>query len=357
MKLQLTKTKTIEIAGPGKGAPSDVVGIELTDDPRGCPAVRLQRRRGALRLVAAGFVPPPTGKLPSSWEELDSFACGWTLPSAFQAPTAAIAVDHAEAIARQTTIDSIRASFGESDKVTVETGKAFSHKGQRIFVSALADEGFVLEAGLPEYQVLWLGRLFPEGHRPTVASVQVSTLARVAALSTQPELEAGGSLMSMLVSEHAIHFAGWSGGRLALLRQCPAAGGWRPIREAVKVALSMDESLVDEVMDGNMVDPCFAMEPFVRPVLRELALSVDYMAHRMKVEPGWVFLTGLPSGGSYWNQIAARSSRLSFVVPNAFAGLEIVSKKVSGELITDAASQVFLAALGAARSLMEEVPS
>ena len=355
MKLQLTKTKTIEIGGKGPSAPSDVVGIELTDDPRGCPAVRLQRRRDGWRLVAAGFVPPPPGKLPSSWEELEANAGGgWTLPKAFQAPAAAIAVDTAGAVSRQTTSEGVRSELG-SAKLAVENGRPFSHDGRRRVVDGLADEGFVLEASLPEYQVLWLGRLFPEGHRPTVASVQVSTFARLAALATQPDLAAAeGSAISMLVAADAVYFAGWSGGRLALLRQCPGTVGWRPIREAVKAALALDESLVDEVLDGSLVDPCFAMEPFVRPVLRELALSVDYMTHRLKAEPGWVYLTGLPSGGGYWNQLASRTSRLSFVVPHAFDGLEIVSKKGAVPDLSHSASQAFLGAHGAARSLMED---
>ena len=355
MKLQLTKTKTIEIGGKGPSAPSDVVGIELTDNPQGCPAVRLQRRRDTWRLVAAGFVPPPPGKLPSSWEDLDaSTTGGWSLPKAFQAPAAAIAVDAANAVARQTTMEGVRSELG-SAKIAVESGKPFSHDGRRRIVDGLADEGFVLEASLPEYQVLWLGRIFPEGHRPTVASVQVSTFARLAALATQPDLEAAeGSAISVLVAADSVYFAGWNGGRLALLRQCPGAVGWRPIREAVKTALSLDESLVDEVLDGSFVDPCFAMEPLVRPVLRELTLSVDYMTHRLKTEPGWVYLTGLPSGGGYWNQLASRVSRLSFVVPHAFEGLEIVSKKGSVPEFSHSASQVFLGALGAARSLMED---
>lgn len=355
MKIQLTKTKTIEIGGRGSTAPSDVVGIELTADPQGCPAVRLQRRRNGWRLVAAGFVPPPPGKLPTSWDELDTKATGgWTLPTAFQAPTAAVALDAPTAVARQTTREGIRGELGAA-KLMIENDKPFSHEGNRRVAVELSDGEFVLEAGLPEYQVLWLGRLFPEGHRPTVASVQVSTIARLAALATQPELEAAeGSAISVLVTADAVYFTGWSGGRLALLRQCPGTFGWRSVREAVKTALTLDESLVDEVLDGNLVDPCFAMEPFLRPILRELALSVDYMTQRLKVEPGWVYLTGLPSGAGYWNQIASRSSRLSFVVPHAFEGLEIVSKKGSVPELSSSQSQAFLGALGAARALMED---
>ena len=81
MKLQLTREKTIDIKMPWekpaggassarRGGLSDVTGVLLeSGDPRGCPAVRLQRRKGAFHLAAVDFVPPPAGTLPSSWEE------------------------------------------------------------------------------------------------------------------------------------------------------------------------------------------------------------------------------------------------------------------------------------------------
>lgn len=355
MKIQLTKTKAIEIGGGSRRGPSDVVGVELTSrDPRGCPAVRLVRRRGELTVVAAGFVPPPTEAIPTSWEEKEKSRGRWSLPPPFQAPVAAVAVDGPDAVARQTTLENLSSEM-VGLKTEVKPGEPVSFEGRRLVVSSLADEGFVLQAGLPEYQTLWLSRFFPEGHRPVVASVQVSAVARLGALVTQPEfIAAGGSGMSVFVSERAVHFAGWSQGRLALFRRCPGSAGWGPVREAVKARLSLDDSLIDEVLDGSMVDPCFAMESFVRPVFRELALSIDYLAHRMNVRTDWVYLMGLPSGGGYWNKIAETTAKLSFIVPHAFDGLELSAKKGTVPQLSTSESQVFLGALGAARSLMED---
>ena len=62
MEIQLTKTKTITIGGGTRRRHRgvDVVGVDLfTGDARGCPAVRLTERKGALHVAAAGFVPPP----------------------------------------------------------------------------------------------------------------------------------------------------------------------------------------------------------------------------------------------------------------------------------------------------------
>ena len=77
MKLQLTKDKTIDVRMPweksaagggfGRRGPSDVTGVFLdAGDPRGCPAVRLQRKKDEIHVVAAGFVPPPDGPFPKS---------------------------------------------------------------------------------------------------------------------------------------------------------------------------------------------------------------------------------------------------------------------------------------------------
>lgn len=351
MKLQLTSTKTIEIGGGASGTPSDVVGIELTrDDPRGCPAVRLQRRRKTWRVAAFGFVPPPNA-LPNSWEELKAKSDGqWSLPGPFQAPAAALAVETADATARQTTLEGI-CGKASAEKLGVTLDKPYPLGGRRFALQKLGDEGGVLQAGLPEYQVLWLSRLLPEGRRPTVASVQIATFARVAALTTQKAFdESAGAAINVIVSAHAIHFAGWCGGRLVFLRQCPGIAGWEPVRTAVKSSLSLDDSLVDEIMDGSLVDPSFAMEPFVRPVLRELALSIDYLSHHFKTEVETVYLTGLPAGGRYWNKIAAETSHVTLILPGVFDGLEVSTRK---DAASPVAGSVFLAALGAARAAME----
>lgn len=358
MKIQLTKTKAIEIGGGARRAPTDVVGIELDfENPKGCPAVRLVHRRKGWCLVAAGFVPPPPEQMPASWEEMKERRAHWSLPPAFQAPVAAIAVDAPVAVARQTSLDGIRSELGDA-KLDISPNVPFSKDGRRFVVSDLADEGFALQAELPEHLTLWLGRLFPEGRRPTVGSVQVASVARLGAMAQQTEfLAAGGSGMCMFVSRNAIHFAGWHEGRLALFRQCPGASGWGPIRESVRSRLSLDESLVDGVLDGTMVDPGFILEPFVKPVFRDLTLSMDYLVRRKGVRSDWVYLLGLPSGGSFWNKIAETSARLSFIVPHAFDGLETSGRKGAVPELTPSESQQFLGALGAARALMEEVPS
>ena len=109
MKLQLTKTKTIDISfgGKGRNASSDLTGVELFgDDPRGVPAVRIARRKSAWHLLAADFIKPPQGELPERWEDV-SHRATWELPSAFQSPHAALAVNSRLAVFAQATAETI----------------------------------------------------------------------------------------------------------------------------------------------------------------------------------------------------------------------------------------------------------
>ena len=111
MKLQLTKTKTITI-GEGRRALSDVTGVVLnTGDARGCPAVRLVHRKNGWSVAAAGFVPSPVDALPESWEEANKAQTPWSLPAAFQAPNAALAVLSPNMFTRQTTPDVLTADL------------------------------------------------------------------------------------------------------------------------------------------------------------------------------------------------------------------------------------------------------
>ena len=61
------KTKTIEIGG-GRHRISDVVGVDLFSGVEGgCPAVRIAEKKGVLRVVAAGLVPPPAAPRSVLW--------------------------------------------------------------------------------------------------------------------------------------------------------------------------------------------------------------------------------------------------------------------------------------------------
>ena len=387
MEIQLTRTKTITIGGgPKKRKPADVVGVDLfSGDSRGCPAVRLVERKGDLRLSAVGFVPAPANPLPDSWESAAK-SCTWSLPAPFQATNAAIAVTSPDMFFAQTTPDAFKSDFSagahkndddaaakpkrigirrETKPVAPATtvpdmvpGVPVSNGGTRFVMKPMpAAEGFVMEAGLPEYQILWLSRLLPEGRRPTASSVQVRPAAMAAGVLRQPAfLAESGSALALFISEDETNIAGYKGGDIVLWRTCRGIGGWRKIREALKRGLGLEDDMIAGVLEDTLIDPRPVLEPVVAPVIDELAVSRDYLVGKLGVEPKSALAFGLPAGIRYWNAIAEDRVHLPLVAPGTFDGLERSDKIHVGEgaALDGAPANVFLGALGAALALIGE---
>ena len=390
MKLQLTKTKTITI-GEGRRALSDVTGVVLnTGDARGCPAVRLVHRKNGWSVAASGFVPSPVDALPESWEEANKAQTPWSLPAAFQAPNAALAVLSPNMFTRQTTPDVLTADLvqtapkvsatppprklgvrrlekkpaapaakqteGAAEKgIDVKPGIPTQASGVRYVTQPLAEKPFVIQAGMPEYQVVWLSRLLPEGRRPTAASIQTLPSALLASICEQPAFNAaGGTAFAIYVMRNSVYLAGYKDGQLLLFRSCPGVAGWEMLREGLKLRLGLDEEMVDEILDDALIDPRSAMEPFVRPVLQQLEISLDYLQNRHNLRIDKVFIMGLPSGARYWSQMAEEALHMPLVAPSVFEGLALPPKDRELAELTPSKSQAFLAALGAARAAMEE---
>ena len=365
MKFQLTKGKTCTLALPwekervGSGVctrkgPREVTGVLVgCGDKRGCPAVRLLRRKSGVTVQALGFIPSP-GTLPGSWEELKKKDT-WDIPAAFQAPQAAIAVVSKDSFIRQTTMDVLTGEMKLTNSATpLKPLQPISRNGIRSVVGTLAEEPFALHVGMPEYQVLWLSRLLPEGRRPTACSVQTACAAALSALSSQPEfIEADGTAVAVFVLRQTIFFAGYREGEIVLFRECPGGIGSLSIHEQVRISLGVDDEIVDSFLEEGLVDPTPVLEPIMRPVLQQLQLSLEYLAQRHDVHVKHVFLLGLPSGAAYWNAFAQELIGMPLIYPGLFEGMEISNKGgVPPELATPVASQAFLAAFGAARAAM-----
>ena len=399
MELQLTKTKTITIGGgPKKRKPADVVGVDLfSGDKRGCPAVRLIEKKGVLRLSAVGFVPAPDGALPASWQDA-SRSCTWALPPQFQAPHAALAVSSPDMFFAQTTMDAFRSDFSAgahraddesaakprrigirrdpkpapqptapaAQLPEITPGTPVSNGGTRFVMKPMpAAEGFVMEAGLPEYQVLWLSRLLPEGRRPTASSVQVRPAALAASVLRQPAFAAnGGSALALFVSADEINVAGYKDGDIVLWRKCPNAPGWNAVKAGLRKGLGLEDDMITGVLEDTLIDPRPVLEPLVAPILDELGVSRDYLVGKLGVEPKNALVLGLPAGAKLWNEISEERLHLPLAAVNPFDGLEKSDKAFVGEgadlsgagsgAFLGAGSGAFLGAVGAALALIGE---
>ncbi len=394
VKLQLTKDKAIEIGIPGGGGKSkvrnDLTGVELYSGcPRGCPAVRLQRRKSEWILSAAGYVKEPDGAMPQEWEEITKQPI-WTLPSEFHASGAAIAVNsrlgsfgqaseeaiiqdmiHGVAAVQDTTpketsfvgADGVRRfgirraapapkpqpanTSGKRPELPVDSAPV-SENGRRFVVRPMAEGNFKLCASLPEFQALWLGRLFKEGKRPTAASIQVAESALMASVLAQPTFnEAKGSIIAVFVREHAVFFAGYKDGEPLLWRRCPSVGGWAEMAKGVKDELGLEESLIDSALEEALIDLRPALEPFVHPVMEQLELARTYLAGKHGMINDSAILLGLPYGSSYWSRYAWEALGMTLAAPSPFEGIRL-EDGVKAEFPQD-----FLPALGAALAASE----
>ena len=388
--MQLTKDKTIEIKFPSGGAKSvsDITGIEMfAPGETECPAVRLVRRRKAWNIAATGFVKVPDGELPVRWEDTPHQP-SWEMPREFFSPHAAIAVNSPMATFAQSTSDAIvqdmMAGLAAQDIKTAEEDKSqsagkrrfgikrdqsaqpaqkptaapessarkpafpsagtpVSENGRRFVVRPMAEDNFHLCASLPEFQTLWLSRLLPEGKRPTASSIQVSEAALMASILLQPDfIAAEGSALAIFVRQDATYLAGYKKGEPILWRRCPGVGGNLVMRNAVRNTLGLDEELVDSVLNEAIIDPRPALEPFVRPILGQLSLSLDYLTGKHGLKFDHAFLMGVDAGAAIWSTLAEESLHLKLIAPDPFNGLVI------GKGVDASKASRYLVALGAA---------
>jgi len=394
VKVQLTKDRTIDVSlpfGGKKGRKTDVTGVELYSlEPDGCPAVRVYQKRGEWRVGAAGFVPSPAGAMPECWDDIAKQP-SWELPRQFQAPGAAIAVNSPDALFGQASPDAIvqemiaglrapaashsapsdagkkrlgikrapSAAKPTEEKKPAQSqpskrpelppeGVPVSENGRRFAVRPFAEDDLRLAASLPEYQALWLGRLLPEGKRPTAVSIQLAESALMASVMMQPAYrDSGGSILAVFVRRDAVFFAGYKLGRPALWRRCPGVGGYEAMRAAVKKTLGVEEELVDSVLDDSLVDPRPALEPFLHPVLEQMELARAYLESRHSINSERVLLLGLPSGAGQWSRFAEESLKIKVEPADPFAGFAL------DKGVEIARPQAFLPAIGAALAAME----
>lgn len=395
MKLQLTKDKTIEINLPfGSGSTSahDITGVELfAAGETDCPAIRLIRKKKGWHVAAAGFVNPPNGELPMRWEDTPHQPT-WEIPHEFPSPHAALAVNSPMATFAQSTADAvvqdmmaglaaqdIKATGGDkpsdgkkrfglkrenpapkpqkpatppegsSRKVTFPAeGTPVSENGRRFVVRPMAEENFHLCASLPEFQTLWLSRLLPEGKRPTTSSIQVAESALMASILLQPEfIAAGGNALAIFMRPDSTYLAGYKKGEPVLWRRCPGVGGTIAMRDAVRTTLGLDEELVDSVLNESLIDPRPALEPFAKPILGQLSLSLDYLTSKHGLKFDHAFLMGAGAGTSHWSTYAEESLHLKLIAPSPFDGLVLDKGVDAGN------ASRHLVALGAAIAGME----
>jgi hypothetical protein len=327
-------------AGAKTAPVRDVVGMVLgAGFQQGVPAVRLARKNGVDELVAGGFLELP-GTLPVTPDDANAMPVGnWQVPRAFRAPHIAFAIHSEQAFLRQSP----------------ETGeKGDPH--MRSVSRATAPDLPPLTVGLPEFQAAWAARLFPEGRRPTACSIQVAATAAISGFLHNPAFrKSGGNAVAMLVFPAYTALAAFQDSLLVLYREHPV--GFRHVREAVSSKMRVDEAMADSVLDDTMVDLIPMIEPVLRPLFRQLEISVDYLARRRDCPVEAFFIYGLPTGFRYWSSLFKRilGQTPVFCRPlDSLAGSPSAALPGTHPLAASYTGQLFMAALGAAFAVLDD---
>ncbi len=324
-----------------KVPPADVVGIEVgAGFSEGAPAVRLRRSpEGFLRIVAAGFV-PVVSDIESILAMPADMRGPWSLPPAFRAPAAALAVTAPDALVRQS--DSVEDATADFDASTLRTkASATGKKGSLPFV-----------AFMPEELARRVARLLPEGRKPTAVSIQVSPLARVNAFAASPTLSAaGGTAVLVQIASNTTTIALFAKGAVALYRELSV--GEEDSLHAVAGPMNVDNATAKELLEGGLVDPAPFLGPLVMPIFRQAELSTDWVLRRNGLVVEKFFVAGPPALAPHWAAIfrdqtgreATTCEPVSNFPQEEGASLPPDFDKVSGR---------FAAAIGAAAAAMQE---
>lgn len=236
-------------------------------------------------------------------------------------------------------------------------GVAISKDGVRSAFKHMADEISVLQASLPEYQALWASRLLPEGKKPKAVSVQTTACTLLASLAAQPHFCENDDEMAIFIAESMIFIAGFRKGVPILFRECPGVAGVMAMRDAVKMTLGLDDTMLDAVFTSNgIIDTRPALEPLLTPVISQIDLSLDYLKSRLNSDPKRIFLMGNAVGCDMFKRVIGERMALPLTAPNPFDGLELPTGggDWKDRYCVGEAPAAFLAALGAALAVLEE---
>ncbi|MDD2600515.1 MAG: hypothetical protein PHO37_15035 [Kiritimatiellae bacterium] len=317
----------------------DVVGLEIGAGlAQGVPAVRLQINQQQTELLAAGFI-KLDDRLPDSSAAAIGSEVLWSLPKIFQASRAAIAVTSPLATLRQSS------ESGEDDSNGLKLRKAFQ---------ATDNQHPPLMASMPELLAAWVAELFPEGRRPTTRSIQVSSAAALNCFMTGPVLQSTKRpALVVFCYQRRSAIALFFEGRLMLYREYPV--GYMTIKESISQKMNMDIGMVDAMMNDQLIDISSVTEPLFSTLFRQIQISADYLSRRKNCEVSDFYIYGLPGGINHWTTAFKKFVGQPLHHLHPFGGISCNHKNLRLPDSFENDAPLFIAAIGAARALLEDL--
>jgi hypothetical protein len=319
---------------------TDVVGLELgASCPDGVPAVRLRKLEGQTELVAAGFLRLP-GTLPPDPSAALEEPLIWSLPRAFQAPHAALAVTSLQVY--------LRHASGPGEEAADDKQIPY-----RTVSRVLAADLPPLTAGLPEFQAAWAAHLLPEGRQPTACSLQVSSAAAINSFIASPLFKTlAGTAIVLFVFPGHTSLAAFHEAKLVLYREHPI--GYSHVRTAISNQMRIEPSLADSVLQDTFIDPIPMIEPVLKSLFRQVEISSDYLLRRRNCKTQQFFVCGLPTGANYWSSIFSHMMNIPLTLFRPFDGLQNPLRPAETPADFAAAEPFLTTALGAAQAVLED---
>ncbi len=317
----------------------DVVGLEIGASlPQGVPAVRLHVTKKQTQLLAAGFV-PLNDTLPAGAEAAAQEGDYWTLPKAFQASKAAIAVTCPAAILRQTS----------------DTGAGGSDETKLRRASLTTDRQHPpLVASMPDATVAWIASRFPEGRRPTTRSIQTSTSAALNCFLAGPVPRSSDNpAIAVFCFKHFSAITALYEGKLILYREHPV--GYMSIQESICKNMRIDLETADAMINDAVVDISPIAEPILNSLFRQVDISADYLARRKTCEINDFYVYGIPGGVKHWTAAFLKTVGKPLHHLHPFGGIACSHKRLLLPDSFERDAPLFMSAIGAARALLEDL--
>jgi len=333
-KIQTTLRKRVSATS------RDVVGIELGANlPQGTPVIRLHINKKQTELFAAGFLNLDEDMPGTAVEATDMPAGTWSLPKAYQASKAAIAVSSKLAMFRLTP--STGASDSEDDDMRTAT-------------LTTSPEHPPVVSSMPDFLASWIVTRLPQGRRPTVRSIQTSPTAALNCFLCGP-VPANSSKPAAVIFCFA-HYSAitvFYDNKLVLYREHPT--GYMTIKEAISAKMSIDIALAEAVMDDAVVDISPIINPLMESLYHQVDISVDFLARRKSCIVDSFYIYGLPCGINHWTDTFKRLMNKPLQHLHPFGGISCSNSRLLLPDSFEKTAPLFMSAVGAARALLEDL--
>ena len=276
-------------------------------------AIRLRHRKGHIEAVGAAVLPPVIPRAGAEGEKAvlnlpvplraNYAACAWSCPKA--AVRLLTVPPQAENPAAIDTY--VRSQFGliEGNRMAFQSLSTSSKNTRR-----------VLAAMAPEAEVTAVLSLMPGG-APAPCSLEVAGLSALTAFLTTAGRDVSGETVCLLdTGMRSTYLSFLHQDHLIVFRKCDV--GTEPLAARIQDAFEVDAPTAETIISGQSIDITPVLQSSMEFVLRQLALSRDFVEREESSRLSRIYLTGGLSGNPFWQRVVGGIVGLTPMLWNPF---------------------------------------